>query len=134
MQLDGISRNLGNGNPMPQGTGQVQKNPGQTSSSDLDKTKKVTSRENSGSVKRDRKFDENALKDEVIEAIEQANDEFVTYDRKFEFSIHEDTKKITVKVLDSVTDEVIREIPPEKILDMVAGIWEVAGILVDEKI
>lgn len=72
--------------------------------------------------------------DEVIEMIEDANEEFVTYDRKFEFAIHEKTKQITVKVLDSVTDEVIRELPPEKILDMLAGIWEVAGILVDESI
>jgi flagellar protein FlaG len=30
-------------------------------------------------------------------------------------------------------DEVIREIPPEKILDMVAKMMELAGILVDEK-
>jgi len=27
----------------------------------------------------------------------------------------------------------IREIPPEKILDLVAKMWEMAGILIDEK-
>ncbi|MDD2574742.1 MAG: flagellar protein FlaG, partial [Firmicutes bacterium] len=30
--------------------------------------------------------------------------------------------------------EIIREIPPEKILDMVAKIWELAGLMVDRKI
>jgi len=43
-----------------------------------------------------------------------------------QFSIHEETKEIMVKVLDTDTEEVIREIPPEKILDMVAKIWELA--------
>ena len=39
-----------------------------------------------------------------------------------------------VKVIDQNTDEIIREIPPEKILDMVAALWEMAGIIVDRKI
>ena len=38
-----------------------------------------------------------------------------------------------VKVVDPNTDKVIREIPPEKILDMVAKMWEVVGLFVDEK-
>ena len=78
----------------------------------------------------DKKYSE----EEIIDFIEKANNQFVAYDRKFEFSIHEKTKQIMVKVLDSVTNEVIKELPPEKILDILAGIWEVAGIIVDEKI
>ena len=72
--------------------------------------------------------------EEVIDFIEKANDQFVAYDRKFEFSIHEKTKQIMVKILDSTTNEVIKELPPEKVLDIVAGLWEVAGIIVDKKI
>ena len=29
--------------------------------------------------------------------------------------------------------EVIKEFPPEETLDMIAKVWELAGILVDEK-
>ena len=72
--------------------------------------------------------------EETIGNIESANKKFIIYDRRFEFSIHEKTKEIMVKVIDANTDEVIREIPPEKILDMVAAIWEAVGIFVDEKI
>lgn len=72
--------------------------------------------------------------EELIHAIEAANKSVKLYDRKLEFSIHEKTKEIMVKVIDTNTDEVIREIPPEKILDMVAKLWEMAGILVDEKV
>jgi len=69
----------------------------------------------------------------VIDAIEKANKAIVISGRQLEFSIHEKTKEIMVKVIDTETKEVIREIPPEKILDMVACILEMAGILVDER-
>ena len=36
--------------------------------------------------------------------------------------------------MDKNTKEVIKELPPEKTLDMIARIWEMAGILVDEKL
>ncbi len=50
-----------------------------------------------------------------------------------EFSYHEDTKRVSIKVIDSETEEVIREIPPEETLDMLSKMWEVAGILIDEQ-
>lgn len=50
-----------------------------------------------------------------------------------EFSYHEATKRVSIKVLDEETNEVIKEIPPEKSLEMVEKMWELAGILVDEK-
>ncbi|NLC38259.1 MAG: flagellar protein FlaG, partial [Clostridia bacterium] len=53
---------------------------------------------------------------------------------RFEFSIHEATHEIMVKVFDRESGELIREIPPEKLLDMVAKLWELAGIMVDERI
>lgn len=49
------------------------------------------------------------------------------------FKYHEDTNRISITVTDSDTDEVIREIPPEKALDMLAKAWEMAGLLIDEK-
>ena len=70
----------------------------------------------------------------LIEAIEKANQTLRGVNTNFEFTIHEQTKEIMVKVINSETNEVIREIPPEKILDLVAKIWELAGILVDERI
>jgi len=69
----------------------------------------------------------------IIKAIEHANESFRIVNTRFEFSIHEATKEIMVKVIDEETGEVIREIPPEKILDLIAKLWELAGILVDEK-
>ena len=79
------------------------------------------------------KKENNYNEHEVIEAIEKANKQFKTFDRRLEFSIHEKTKQIIVKVIDTDDDTVLREIPSEKILDMVAKMWELSGIFVDEK-
>ncbi len=49
------------------------------------------------------------------------------------FGIHEATNRVTIKIVDKDTKEVIKELPPEKTLDMIAKVWEMAGILVDEK-
>lgn len=53
---------------------------------------------------------------------------------RFEFSIHDETKRVMVKIFDRASDELITEIPPEKMLDLLAGIWKQAGLIVDEKV
>ena len=49
------------------------------------------------------------------------------------FGIHEKTNRVTIKIVDKQTKEVIKEVPPEKTLDLIAKAWELAGIMVDEK-
>ena len=50
-----------------------------------------------------------------------------------EFGYHEKTNRVTIKIVDKETKEVIKELPPEKTLEMIAKAWELAGILVDER-
>ena len=50
-----------------------------------------------------------------------------------EFGYNEPTNRITIKIKDKDTDEVIKEIPSEKALEMLAKAWELAGIMVDER-
>lgn len=50
------------------------------------------------------------------------------------FGIHDATNRVTIKIVDKESREVIKEYPPEKTLDMIAKVWEVAGLLVDEKL
>ena len=49
------------------------------------------------------------------------------------FGMHEKTNRITIKIVDKETKEIIKEFPPEKTLDMIAKVWEMAGLMVDEK-
>ncbi len=69
--------------------------------------------------------------DKVRKAVEDINRK-ASYS-EVQFGVHEATNRITIKIVDRDTKKVIRELPPEKTLDMIAKAWELAGILVDEK-
>ena len=47
--------------------------------------------------------------------------------------IHDKTNRVTIKMVDKDTKKIIKEFPPDETLDMIAKIWEIAGIMVDEK-
>lgn len=49
------------------------------------------------------------------------------------FGVHDGTNRITIKIIDKDTREVLKEYPPEQTLDMIAKVWEMAGLMVDEK-
>lgn len=67
----------------------------------------------------------------VRDTIKKTND--MMTNTRCEFSYHEKTHRVSIKVVNKDTDEVIREIPPEESLEMLEKMWEMAGILVDEK-
>lgn len=71
--------------------------------------------------------------EQLIKAIDRAIKAVEGTSTTLDFSIHEKTKHIIVKVLDRETGQLIREIPREKNLDFIAKVWELAGALVDEK-
>lgn len=49
------------------------------------------------------------------------------------FGVHDATNRVTIKIVDKDSRQVLKEYPPEKTLDMIAKVWELAGLLVDEK-
>lgn len=77
---------------------------------------------------------DNVINDDMLDsAIKQANKSLEQYNRVVERSVHEVTHAIIYVLKDTETDEVIREFPPRKIQDMIAKMWEMAGLLVDER-
>ena len=86
-----------------------------------------------GAVQTDQEVAPDKIKaavDDLNKTVKQASPMHHT---QLSFKYHEDTNRISITVTDSDTDEVIREIPPEKPLDMLAKAWEMAGLLVDER-
>ncbi len=67
-------------------------------------------------------------------AVAEMNRKINNTDSEAVFGIHEKTNRITIKIVNKDTKEILKEYPPEKTLDMIAKVWEVAGILVDEKL
>lgn len=70
---------------------------------------------------------------DVESAVDETNQMLRYINERLEFSVHEATNRVMVKVLDRDTDEVLREIPPEQMLDLVAKLQELVGLLVDKK-
>lgn len=75
-----------------------------------------------------------ALSDQLKKKVAEINKKFGNGNVEAVFGIHEKTNRITIKIMDKETKEVVKEYPPEKTLDMIAKVWEMAGILVDEKL
>lgn len=73
-----------------------------------------------------------ATNEQIRKAVEQLNKNMVAHSEAI-FGIHEGTNRVTIKIVDKNTKEVIKELPPEKTLDMIAKVWEMAGIMVDER-
>jgi len=73
--------------------------------------------------------------EKVGAAIEYLNKTMTIFDHSLEFTIHEDTNRIIVRVINRSAEgeEVIREIPPERILDLVAALMNIVGLLVDQR-
>ncbi len=70
---------------------------------------------------------------QIKKAVDDINKSVIGNDSEAIFGIHDKTNRVTIKIVDKKTKEVIREYPPEKTLDMIAKVWEMAGIMVDEK-
>lgn len=88
--------------------------------------------QNQGSPENEKKVP--ISEEQIKNAIEQANKSLAACGTKLEFSIHDKTKEIMVKVVNANTGEVINEIPSKKSMDRLAMVMEEIGLLVDERV
>lgn len=65
--------------------------------------------------------------------IESADIEINSHNSQIKFSMHRETNQVLGKVIDKETKEVIREFPPEEIVEMIAAMEQRAGLFVDTK-
>jgi len=65
-------------------------------------------------------------------AAEVANKIASVFNTTVEFAVHEETGFEILKIIDSRTNVVLREMPPHEILDMIAKMWEAIGVFVDK--
>ncbi|MFL2104973.1 flagellar protein FlaG [Desemzia sp. FAM 23991] len=77
--------------------------------------------------------EENVANEELEKAVNKINEHLLGVNTQFQYKIHEGTERIMVKLIDTESNEVIKEIPPEKMLDMVAEIWKRVGLVVDNQ-
>lgn len=73
-------------------------------------------------------------REQVKSMVEGINDFLKPTHTSLKFEFHDKLDKYYVQVVDSDTKEIIKEIPPKKLLDVYAAMAEFMGFIVDEKI
>lgn len=66
--------------------------------------------------------------------IDELNNIISFLDKDISFKLHDQTERLMTQVINLETREVIKEIPPEEMLDLIARIHKMVGILIDEKV
>jgi flagellar protein FlaG len=122
--------------PVPKG--EIQKNQKTDNPIVLDKqaiseliNEKVTTK-----VQEEEKTDQELSKEQAEEVAENIEKMAKIVSSKLQFEVHEETQRIMIRVVDAETQEVIREVPPEQVLNADAKFREVLhliGVLMDEK-
>ena len=69
----------------------------------------------------------------IDNTISETNSKIKMSNTQLKYSVDDETQRISIKIIDKDTDKVIREVPPEETLEAIKKIWEIAGIIVDEK-
>lgn len=72
-------------------------------------------------------------KDEATNITEQMNKFMQLVNSDIQFEMHEGTKQLMVRMVDSTDGTVLKEFPPHELLDTMARIREYVGLLLDKK-
>lgn len=70
--------------------------------------------------------------EQIKKAVSDLNKQMI--DTSCQFGINDTTNRVTIKIIDNNTKEVIKEYPAEETMRMIEKAWELAGIMVDEKL
>ena len=74
------------------------------------------------------------MKKTLTEITKGLNEMVKVFNRKLDFVVHDETNRTMVKIIDTASGKVLREIPPKEILDLVAKMQEAFGIIFDVKV
>jgi flagellar protein FlaG len=77
---------------------------------------------------------ERLSREELESQVKALEKTFLAFNRRVKLAVNEEINQVIIKVVDSETDKVIKEIPAEEIQHLIARIKETIGLLVDEKI
>lgn len=96
---------------------------------------KVAAVEAVGIRKEQKSSKEEILPNEKAKSMVESMNKFLgSVQSQLKFQFHDELSEYYVTVVDSTTNEVIREIPSKKLLDIHAAMREFVGLLVDRKI
>lgn len=101
--------------------------PGQKLDRSLDTARKVIDRKGDTPSAR-----EEIPREEVEKATEKLNRLMGIINKRYEFSIHENSQRLTVKIVDQQSGDILGEIPSKEALDLLDSFNQMAGLLFDK--
>ena len=106
---------------------------------DLDKQQVKEDREEKAAIAGDKKREEKepsiTLERDEVEAIASSIDSYLkSIQTDLEIDVHEDSGRVMAKIIRKDSGELIKEIPPEKLLDIAAKMKEIVGVLFDANV
>lgn len=99
-----------------------------------DKRQPSESKQNQTSAQGEQTAKQEVRQMDMLDIVDSLNKFMKPANSSLKFEFHEDLNEYYVTVIDEVTQEVIKEIPPKKLLDMYAAMTEYIGLMVDKKI
>ncbi|MCH4827614.1 flagellar protein FlaG [Planococcus halocryophilus] len=78
--------------------------------------------------------DKAITKEALTDKVDSMNKFLDSTTTNVKFQFHEETNVYYVQVVNTLTEEILREIPNKKFLDMYASMADFAGLMVDEKL
>ncbi len=67
------------------------------------------------------------------DSIDKMNKTVQIFNKRIKLSIHEESRRVVIKIIDTQTDKVIKEIPPKEVLNFISKLHESIGALIDRK-
>ncbi len=74
------------------------------------------------------------LREQLENEIDRISRVTEAFDRRMEFLLHEEEEQIYIQIVDMETEAIIREVPPEEILEFVSRMEEMVGVFLDRYI
>jgi flagellar protein FlaG len=127
--------NYDNSNKVYESKVNTDTNSGKVTKSEKNKVKEINNKtENNKEGKDFLSGLKGSYEEKLEKTIEFANEKLKVERRSFSYSIDDKTKRVQVKITDTDSGKVIREIPTEESLNLFAKLLEFAGIIVDKKL
>ena len=73
-------------------------------------------------------------REEVEKGVEKLNRLMGIIDKRYEYSVHENSHRLSVKIVDQQSGEILAEIPSKRALEILDSFTQMAGLFFDKKV
>lgn len=73
-------------------------------------------------------------REDVEKAVEKLNRLMGIIDKRYEYSVHEESNRLSVKIVDQQSGEILAEIPSKRAMEILDSFSQMAGLFFDKRV